>query len=102
MRHLGRAYPEPGRYGVAGPHDASHLLFLLGVAAFPGAPEAIAASFAAVRQAMGPECAPRVPVNFLGGRGIDAAYTTADLDRLRAVKRQVDPAGRIRGNRPLY
>jgi hypothetical protein len=105
VRHLGGAFTEPGpadrRDGVAGPLEPPYLLFLLGVLAFPGAAEAVAGAFAAVEQAVGADAAPGVPVNFLGGLGIDAAYGPADLDRLRAVKRRVDPAGVIRGNRPL-
>jgi FAD/FMN-containing dehydrogenase len=102
VRHVGGALaqrlPDDGVFGQV---DGEYVLFGLGVPAVPELVPAIEDSFAALRTALADVCADRVPLNFLGSLGIEAAYAEVDLERLRAIKRSRDPGNVIQGNRPL-
>ena len=103
LRHLGGALAR-GRaeQGPSGAIDEQYSLFALGIPVFPGAAEAIEGAFSAVRRALAPELTGRTAYNFLGAESEPAAaFTPEALDRLRTVKRQVDPAGAFRSHRPV-
>jgi hypothetical protein len=103
VRHLGGALAEHSPDdGVAGPVDGEYVLFGLGVPAGPELAAAIETSFAALRSALREDSADRVPFNFLGDLGIEAAYSPQEIERLRAIKRARDPHDVVRGNRRLF
>lgn len=85
---------------------ARHLPFLVEVVGIPMGPDAmepIRAWLLGAEAVLRPELATdRMPLNFLGaGDPMARAFDPATLDRLRALKRSVDPAGTIRGHYPL-
>lgn len=105
VRHLGGALADPParRPAVADHVDAPFVAGAFGVPMVPELVEPIRWSLAAVAQALAPELSPeRFPLNFLTvDSTIDHAFDSPTLERLRAIKRRVDPRGTIRGNFPL-
>ena len=103
LRHLGGALARAtDADGPAGAVSEGYSLFALGVPVFPGAQEAITGTMDAVWAALAPQVSGRTLFNFLGaGADPTSAFTPAALDRLRAVKQDVDPAGVFQGHRPV-
>lgn len=103
IRHLGGAYADPVTGGgVAGTVAAPYLCGAVAVAPTPQAAAAGAAGFARLRAALAPVAAAHAPFNMLGsGEPASLAFASADLDRLRQLKRERDPGNLIRGGHPL-
>jgi FAD/FMN-containing dehydrogenase len=96
LRHLGGAVarPAPTPNAVAG-RGAAFALFALGPMAGPLV-ETVPALTQAVVDRMAPWAARGALLNFLGSAGPDRVrrlWDDADLDRLLAVKRRLDPGG---------
>jgi FAD/FMN-containing dehydrogenase len=96
LRHLGGAVarPAPTPNAVAG-RGAAFALFTLGPMAGPLV-ETVPALTQAVVDRMAPWAARGALLNFLGSAGPDRVrrlWDDADLDRLLAVKRRLDPGG---------
>ena len=81
--------------------DAPYVFFAAGIAPPPLA-EATAAEMAAVQAALAPHLADREYQNFAEGKVDPARFFGAETyDRLKAIKGQVDPHGRIRANHDI-
>jgi FAD/FMN-containing dehydrogenase len=96
IRHLGGALCRPADGGGAvGPVPEPYLMVLGG----PGAAPELAAAIGQVTAALAGQATGRMPPNF----GADAAtcYPADVLSELRRIKRERDPRGLVRGNRPL-
>ena len=77
-------------------------LFAMGVPAVPELAEAIPHGFAAVDAALGRLASAHRMPNFIGEGQEDASgYDDARLARLREIKRERDPEGVIRSNKPV-
>ncbi len=102
LRHLGGALGRSTRPAVAGARTEPYLLSGL---ALVMAPEMVPPVWAALDRLMGgvaPWSAEAAPLTFLDrDEPLSRAYVGPDLDRLRALKAELDPAGVIRGNRPI-
>jgi FAD/FMN-containing dehydrogenase len=102
IRRLGGALSTASAdAGVAAKIDEPWLLFALGVLAVPELGPALEATFSGVDSVLGDAGTGRAPYNFLGRRGVDAAFDLEELTRLRALKLARDPLGVIRSARPL-
>jgi len=100
LRRLGGALAQPDEaHGAAGHVDEPYLLIYGGVVATPEMADPIAGLIARVNTAMGPYRAGRTVPNFAADA--EAAYPPDVLARLAAIKRQRDPKGVIRSNRPV-
>jgi FAD/FMN-containing dehydrogenase len=100
LRHLGGAFARPaGHYGAAGHIREPYLLLTAGAAPDPRVAPVLAASIGGVAAAMAAYCSGRTPPNF--GHDAVSVYPTDVLDRLRSIKRQRDPHGVVRSNRPV-
>jgi FAD/FMN-containing dehydrogenase len=101
VRHLGGALttgtPDGG---VASRVDEPFLLGAVGNAMDPATIPAIRGAFASLQTGLGDAAVDRAPYNFLGGRGIAAAYPPDVLSRLQSLKRERDPKNVFRSNRP--
>lgn len=93
------ALPEPG--ATAG-FDAEYLVYAVGIAA-PGIAEAVTASLGRVLSQIEPWRAELDYLNFAEGAGEDPArfFDAATLDRLRALRAELDPTGVVRANHEL-
>jgi hypothetical protein len=102
IRRLGGALSSAATdAGVAGKIDEPWLLFALGVLAAPDLGPALEAAFSGVDAVLGDAGTGRAPYNFLGRRGVEAAFDLDELTRLRALKHSRDPLGVIRSARQL-
>ncbi|PSK99321.1 FAD/FMN-containing dehydrogenase [Murinocardiopsis flavida] len=101
IRHLGGALSEPGSTAASGvPHD--YLLLAFGFPFAPADEDAIRAQWGVLDDALGAHLTGRTHPNMLGDDPRpDRAFTADTLDRLRRIKRERDPRGAVRGNRPL-
>lgn len=103
IRGLGGAFAEePHGGGAVRSVPEPFQLFALGVPAVPELAAAIPLGFAAVDAAIGRlTSAHRMP-NFIGeGQDDTTGYDQARLERLRQIKRERDPHGVIRSNKPV-
>jgi hypothetical protein len=102
LRHLGGALARQSEdEGPHGPITEQYSLFALGVPAVPDLVPAIEAAFAAVRGAVAPAMTERTFFTFRGADSdASTCFSPGAQDRLRAVKRSVDPDGVLRSNRP--
>ncbi|MET9289535.1 FAD-binding oxidoreductase [Nocardia beijingensis] len=102
IRHLGGALAEAGSDGGArGPIAEPYLLYCLGLG-LPHLRDVVEARRTAVIDAVSGQISGRKPYTFLTpGETADAAFDSATLDRLRAIKRARDPHGVIRANYPV-
>lgn len=103
IRGLGGAFgeDEPGG-GAVRPVPEPFQLFALGVPAVPELAAAIPHAFAAVDAAIGPVASGHRMPNFTGlGQQDDAGYDADRLARLQQIKRERDPYGTIRSNKPV-
>ncbi len=103
IRGLGGAFADDGTAGGAvRPVIEPFQVFALGVPAVPELAEAIPHAFAAVDAALGRLASGRRMPNFIGEGQDDATgYDAERLARLRAIKRERDPQGVIRSNKPV-
>ena len=103
IRGLGGAFADDSPAGgsvtpVAEPFQ----LITVGVPAVPELAQAIPHAFAAVDSALARVASGQLMPNFTGAHQSDAAgYDTGRLERLRAIKRERDPRGVIRSNKPV-
>jgi FAD/FMN-containing dehydrogenase len=103
LRHLGGALAR----GTAedGPNAAieqKYMLFTLGVPMVPELVPAIEASIASVQYAVASQRSGRTFYTFLcADPDVTRAFPTESLDRLRAIKADVDPGRVFRSNRPI-
>ena len=95
LRQLGGALARPAEDGGAlSCLDGSHVAFFVAIAATPEMAQAGHASVAAAVQALTPWANGRSFLNFADGPADPATgFRDAAWERLRAVRRQVDPAG---------
>ncbi|MRG59415.1 FAD-binding protein [Agromyces sp. CFH 90414] len=111
LRHLGgRLRPEAARDaaasfdlpepGATAGFDAAYLVFAGGMA-IPGTGDALASSLGRLFAVIEPWRAEVEYLNFAEHRRDPARLFGDRLDRLRAVKRAVDPTGVIRSNHPV-
>ncbi len=103
LRGLGGAFAEePAGGGAVRPVTEPFQLFAVGVPMVPELAAAIPHGFAALDAAVGHLAAEHRMPNFTPDGGSDAAGYDADrLERLREIKRQRDPHGVIRSNKPV-
>jgi len=103
VRHLGGALSAATAVAGAGVRvEAAYLVYALGVLADPALEPALRAGIDAVRAALAPLATPELLLTFVGPEGsITDAFGAATVERLRAVKRSVDPAGVFRSNYPV-
>ena len=105
VRHLGGALAEgdPTR-ASAGSVGEPFLVGAVGIArpGQPGGAERLADGFTRLGQALAPEASDRALLAFLPeGEPVGRVFDASGLNRLRAVKRRVDPGGVIRSNHPI-
>ena len=103
IRGLGGAFADDSPAGGAvRPVTEPFQLMSIGVPAVPELAAAIPHAFAALDGALGRLASGHRMPNFTGAGQADAAgYDAARLDRLRAIKRDRDPEGVIRSNKPV-
>lgn len=103
VRHLGGALTRAtAADGAAGALAEPYQLFCLGVPVSPEVSYAIGQAFAEVRSALSEHLTGRRAFNFLSDdHDPTSAFSTTALERLAAVKSEVDPHGTIRSNRPV-
>jgi hypothetical protein len=103
MRQLGAALSAaaPGS-GAVGGLEADFALFALGLPVAPGSAEAIAASLAGIRRAVGPWATERRYFNFTDG-AVDSAtlFAAPAHRRLADLRAQLDPQGLFQPNHPI-
>jgi len=94
FRMLGGALGTPRRAGFARLESANWLVYAL-APLFPGSPAAAGdASLTGFREVFPPGAVQRTVPTFLGpGQTLDLAGSAADIDRLRATRRRLDPDG---------
>ncbi|WP_374457404.1 FAD-binding oxidoreductase [Nocardioides sp.] len=91
---LSRRTPDGGAIGAT---DAAFAAFLVGIAPVPEAVAGVKADAARVVAALEPWSAAReLPTFAEHGDSARRCYSDADWDRLRALRAQVDPGGRMR------
>ncbi|MBF6466545.1 FAD-binding oxidoreductase [Nocardia beijingensis] len=102
IRHLGGALAETRPDGGArGPIAQPYLLYCLGLG-LPHLADAVHARRTAIVAAVSAQISGGKPYTFLTpGEDASAAFDTATLTRLRAIKRARDPHGVIRANYPV-
>ncbi|MEV6282258.1 FAD-binding oxidoreductase [Kribbella sp. NPDC051770] len=102
VRRLGGAFarPRPGD-GAAGVIEEPYLLLAGALAMAPGDADEIENAFHNLHTGMGRFLSDRVPPNLATVEPIEQLYPVETLERLRAIKRQVDPQDVIRGNHPV-
>ena len=103
IRGLGGAFADDSAAGGAvRPVTESFQVFALGVPAVPELAAAIPHAFAAVDATLGRLASGRRMPNFIGEGQDDATgYDAERLARLQAIKRERDPHGVIRSNKPV-
>lgn len=100
FRTLGATLAEaPARPAISGPVRHRHVVSARALA-LPGVEPAVLAGFAAIRDALGDAVAEQTFGTFLEAEpSYRGAYDAAALERVEALRREVDPEGRFRGNR---
>ncbi len=103
IRGLGGAFADENPAGGAvRPVPEPFQLFAMGVPAVPALAEAIPFGFAAIDGALGRLASGHRMPNFVGNGQSDASgYDDERLARLQEIKRQRDPEGVIRSNKPV-
>jgi hypothetical protein len=103
LRHLGGAFARgTADEGPVGAVAEPYQLFELGVPMAPELVPAIHAAFARTAEGLAAYLSGRTSFTFLGSDDDPRrAFSAEALERLRDVKRRIDPNGVIRSNRPL-
>jgi hypothetical protein len=103
IRGLGGAFADDNTAGGAvRPVTEPFQLLAIGIPAVPELAEAIPHAFAALDAALARLASGRRMPNFTGAHQPDTAGYDADrLERLRVIKRERDPRGVIRSNKPV-
>jgi FAD/FMN-containing dehydrogenase len=103
FRHLGGALARgTAEQGPNAAIEEPYLVFALGVPMVPELVPAIAASTAAVQQAVADKRSGRTFYTFLcADSDVTRAFPAESLARLREIKHTVDPNGVFRSNRPV-
>jgi hypothetical protein len=102
VRHLGGALARATTEdGPAGAYDEQYLVLLGAAAPVPELVALVNRSFDDVTAKLGARISGRVPMTLSEDEPIEAIFGAKVLDRLRAVKRRVDPSELFRGNHPL-
>lgn len=103
LRHLGGAAGRPDPAGGCVDHlPGEFLMFAVGVVPAPAFAERVAADLAAVVGALRPWAADLHYRNFVESSLSGTAFhAPQDLDRLRQIRDEHDPAGVVRSNHPL-
>lgn len=105
VRHVGGGLADPPAPlpAAADKVPSAYIAGAFGIPMVPELVEPIRASLAQVVAALDPEIsAARLPLNFVGvGEPVSRAFDEGTLERLRQLKRVLDPSGTIRGNFPL-
>ncbi|MGW4241321.1 FAD-binding oxidoreductase [Nocardia sp. NPDC004722] len=100
VRHLGGALARPAS-GARGALSDGYLISTLGLG-LPQLRDAVRAKTTALVAEFGELLTGKKPFTFLApGESAAAAFDTATLDRLRAIKRERDPQTVIRSNYPV-
>lgn len=102
VRHLaGELTRSDASHGAAGVIDEPYLLLFGGFAPDPALLPVIGGAIEAVQAKMSPWITGRTLPNFASQESNAELYPAAVLERLIAIKQEVDPAGTIRGNHPV-
>ncbi|MGA8994014.1 MAG: FAD-binding oxidoreductase [Nocardioidaceae bacterium] len=103
VRHLGGAFAREDREpGAHGPVTEDYTLFALGVPVAPQQEEAIRSRFDEISSAVAPVASGRTLLNFLeAGEDPGRWWASETRARLQLAKRESDPLGTIRSNRPV-
>jgi len=102
IRHVGGAIARPDASHGAAHIDAEYISFAASMAASPDMAEKAARDLASLDEALAPYQSARKYLNFSEvASKPDEFFEKSTLDRLRAVKAQVDPEGIFRSNQPI-
>ena len=102
IRRLGGAFARPrAGDGAAGVIEEPYRLLAGAIAMAPGDAAEIENAFHSLHTGMGRFLSDRVPPNLATVEPIEQLYPAVALDRLREIKRRVDPDDVVRGNHPL-
>jgi hypothetical protein len=102
VRQLGGAFARSdASHGAAGSIDEPYLLLFGGILAVPELAGPIAVAIEGVQAKLAPWISGRTLLNFASGEPMEDVFPAEVRDRLRVVKRRVDPHGIIRGNHPI-
>lgn len=94
LRQLGGALGRPSETGGSARRRNGFGFYAVGIAPVPEAGAAVDARIDAITEALDPWTSGRFTPNFAErGGDADRAFDDADLDRLRAVRRAIDPDG---------
>lgn len=103
VRHVGGALARERVPSAAGTADEPYLLSGLAMVPVPEAYAPVAGALDGLFAAMAPWSTGTAPLTFLDrDETVGRAYPPATVDRLRAIKAAVDPAGLFRSNRPVH
>jgi FAD/FMN-containing dehydrogenase len=102
IRHVGGAIARPDASHGAAHIDAEYISFAASMAASPDMAEKAARDLASLDEALAPYQSARKYLNFTEVASKPGEFfEKSTLDRLRAVKAQVDPDGIFRSNQPI-
>ena len=102
IRRLGGALAQGTPASAVGRIEEPFLIFGVAIGTDDAVGEAVADVTARLRHALGPTLKPQAIPNFVGTTPQAAAtYAPPEPDRLRALKRRVDPDGLLRFHPPL-
>ena len=102
IRRLGGALAQRTPAAAVGHIEEPFLIFGVAIGTDDAVGDAVAEATARLRQALGPTLKPQAIPNFVGTTPQAAAtYAPSEPDRLRALKRRVDPDGLLRFHPPL-
>jgi FAD/FMN-containing dehydrogenase len=102
IRRLGGALTRQTPAAVVGRIEEPFLIFGVAIGAEEAVGEAVAEAMARLREALGATLKPQAIPNFVGTTTQAAAtYRPPESDRLRKLKRRVDPHGLLRFHPPL-
>jgi FAD/FMN-containing dehydrogenase len=102
IRRLGGALTRQAPAAAVGRIEEPFLIFGVAIGAEDAVGEAVAETATRLRQHLGPTLKPQAIPNFVGTTTEAAAsYRARESDRLRKLKRRVDPHGLLRFHPPL-
>jgi FAD/FMN-containing dehydrogenase len=102
IRRLGGALMQQTSAAAVGRIEEPFLIFGVAIGAEDGVGEAVAEATGRLGQALGDTLKPQAIPNFVGTTPLAAAtFRAPEPDRLRSLKRRVDPQGLLRFHPPL-